>query len=583
MAARLLWLARPLLTPLVLLGFAPVPKRWVGMLGLILMLLAAAPAVSPAPARAEAMPFPLCELPDIGDSQREAAIRRVYERLIRAVGDRRIQPVLSVSYGQPSTPAVIEPETGIVRVESHLYDVCNRTGRVEDCLAFVLGHELVHFTQQHRSGALAGAAASPHLRVEQEARADYHGVFYAHLAGYDARSAVKPALEAVYACYGLDDRIPGYLPREQRLGVLDDAVQQAREWLALFDLANHLVIVRRYDLAYPLFDHIGREFPSREILNNAAAARLMTAQTYARSDQRAYPIQLDLDTRLSERATTERAERGPVSRGAYRAKGAWSDARVESDEERRRRLLEEAIRELNDLHHREGPVYAPGTLNLASGHVMVEETREAARLLEELGGAGGPIASDVAVLQALILADAGETEDALVALAAIDDDAARWNEHLLRHGRTPPGEAPSGPPDFTSFIRAMENRFPGLVRRAAAETEVRASIVGLDGPAEVVDVRVDHRRDDDYKLMVLNTGSQPRAVFLGTGSRAGATTHDGLQIGDSRNRVAQLHGSDHRSLPLASGGEYLVYDRQALLVAIEEGVVAGWMYYWSER
>ena len=103
-------------------------------------------------------------------------------------------------------PAVVIPDRGTVGVNESLYDVCSTFGkRSEDCLGFVLGHELAHVRLKHHESEALAKATEPadrtvHRSESFEAAADYTAGFLGHAAGLRTLDIGDRVLERVYGC-----------------------------------------------------------------------------------------------------------------------------------------------------------------------------------------------------------------------------------------------------------------------------------------------------------------------------------------------------------------------------------------------
>jgi len=185
--------------------------------------------------------------------------------------------------------------------------ICQSMGeRAESCLAYFLGHELAHFTNNHNwemhfARQQVDESIPPAQSVEYETQADRFGGLYAALAGYDSLSIAGKALALVYREYGIPANLPGYLSLAERQKLPEDARVFLSGLLPMFDAAGLLMALGDYQPAAALYDAILDQFPSREIYNNAGAA---LASCYNPS----IPWLLDGSTRLPERGSRGEAD-----------------------------------------------------------------------------------------------------------------------------------------------------------------------------------------------------------------------------------------------------------------------------------
>lgn len=300
----------------------------------------------------------------------------VYRAMIGAISDGRTPPDLLVEpAGDQSSRFVgawINWTDMTITVEEELYDVCVSLGRDSlAALAFTLGHELAHFYKDHRwhrdflsmgsdleiAEHISGSARNGSAVLETEA--DYFGIITAYIAGYDVRHVGTSFFDAFYDHYQIPDDLPGYPSKRDRAGILSNA-RPALESLALvFDAGNLLLTLGAHEEAARCFDHIGRKFPSREVINNAGVARALGALALFDPAMMpwTFPFEFDATTRL----------RAPVVVG----RGG-----EETNEARRLRLLDEArsaFQRALSLDER----YAVARLNLACIEALRGEYRDA--------------------------------------------------------------------------------------------------------------------------------------------------------------------------------------------------------------
>ena len=120
-----------------------------------------------------------------------------------------------------------------------------------------------------------------------------------------------------------------------------------RQLLPVFESAIHLLVLGEFEAAADCFEFIARDFPSREILNNAGVARAMEAiSLFPGGEFRyAYPVELDGESRLAQ---------GQVRGGSSTREVA----------KRREKLLVAAKTLFQHAHLRDAE-YTPAIVNLA--------------------------------------------------------------------------------------------------------------------------------------------------------------------------------------------------------------------------
>jgi tetratricopeptide (TPR) repeat protein len=252
-----------------------------------------------------------------------------------------------------------------VAIDERVYDLFVAMGPDSlDALAWLLGHELAHYYQDHGwAGDFGNGFADLDVgrkmkalsnqrskAIEIETQADYFGAFYGQVAGYRTLDVMPAALQRVYTEYELDPELTGYPALGERQEIARGAADQLRLLIPVFEVGNNMLLLGLYEEAGRCFDMIAEFFPSREILNNAGVARALEALELLEDEELlrfAYPLELDVDTRL--RQVGGKAEEAGYEEGDY---------------ERRERLLREAQAIFEQARERDDS-YVPAIVNLA--------------------------------------------------------------------------------------------------------------------------------------------------------------------------------------------------------------------------
>jgi tetratricopeptide (TPR) repeat protein len=302
-------------------------------------------------------------------AEKEKTLRRVYTRIIKAIGDARPAPALQFildSAGTANRVAWFDPSRKTIAIEEHAFDICMSTGPDSlNALAFLLGHELAHYYKDHSWGgdfgsenadltsgrAIERSAGSTDEILIMETQADEFGGFFGHLAGYQSLACAPTLLPSIYTGFHLPQRLNGYPSLPERVTIAKRSAERLESFIPIFDAAERLLVIGAYKQAGALFDVVARAFPSREVLANAGVARALEAAQLldAKLWPWVLPFEIDGTTRLQTHA----------SRG-------------ESEDERDARcthLLEEATALLQQARDRD-PDYVPVMTNLALVHLM---------------------------------------------------------------------------------------------------------------------------------------------------------------------------------------------------------------------
>lgn len=522
-------------------------------------------------------------------SQAELA-ERIYRTLARAAGDSRQPPFLEIrseaerSRGENGRRvAWYDPGSNRIGIDEKVLQLCAAMGsrRSEACVALFLGHELAHFYKDHRWGADFGSRfaglgvarriqerdATPEQVLAYETQADEAGGIYGYVAGYDTLGVAEQALASVYYAYGLGAQLQGYPTLPDRQKIARKSAENLTRLLPLFEAGNLLFILGEYEEAGRAFDRVATDFPSREILNNAAVARAVEAASLFPKEQQAtaYPWSLDGETRMAL-SVQEKARGGPG----------------EPPDMRRARLLDEARERLEDTVRRD-PDYAVALVNLAC--------------VEELRGRRGT-ASDIAD-SAIDLATRSRNQP-LVKLARL----ARAIAHL--HGEQPEKGrlelAALGDSDDPLLLpwlggTAAKNVGPakqGDESKSAAETisGLRAAGVVIPSgssefalPSQVPgqpSLVIRSKWSGSYRGLLIQIGTKRISAIITSGDYAGRSSR-GVVLNSPRATVVESYGAPDRLLSLGFGA-VAVYEQPGLIICTsQEDKVYRWMLFASSR
>lgn len=245
----------------------------------------------------------------------------IYEKIVDATGISKIPPRLIIEPNDAKRKtriAFYNFNDHYILIEESLYDMLmDKFGEDgADALAMILGHELAHFYKDHKWGfdfgsAYADTDAGQNIKkntksyqriLEREAQADDYGGFYCFIAGFNSYKIAPDVLNSIYTYYNLNQNLKGYPSLEERQGIAERALDNLRQILPLFNLANNLLAIKKYALAGRLYEKIAQKYRGREIYNNLGVAYTLAAlATYMEDDEEnvVYPLQYDADSRLS--------------------------------------------------------------------------------------------------------------------------------------------------------------------------------------------------------------------------------------------------------------------------------------------
>lgn len=339
----------------------------------------------------------------------------VYQKLVEARGDYRFEvPQFFVSTGS-SKVAFISADSKSIAIEEQALELCKKQGaNFENALAALLGHELIHFYEKHLwrdefTSDFQGLDITTKLsalqdRVMNETQADYLGGFLAYSAGYEVFEGLPHLLDQVYATYRLNKDMKGYPSLADRQVLAKRSVEKLKDLVEIFEMANVLTAIGRYDEARALYRQILGDYQGREIYNNLGIVTLLEAKTYF--EERDMPYQLPIEL-----------EAGFAAGG----RGFGDNA-----EETRTRLLNEAITYFNYAIGMDAN-YAPAYLNKACAYYLLKDIprarfyaeQEAIDKAKKAPNSFANTPTDVAILSALLRQAEGNKTEAVAALRKI--------------------------------------------------------------------------------------------------------------------------------------------------------------------
>ena len=513
---------------------------------------------------------------------KDATARRVFDDVVRAIGDGRPAPALRLQSADGGDMAVAwyNASARELVLDERAYDVCTGFGADSlAALAVLLGHELAHCYRDHdwvgdfgngyadltvaRRLAATAQAETSVLRLETEA--DHFGGFYGYMAGYNTLGVAPRLLAAVYEEFELGEDMPGYPALEERR----DMALRAEELLAglvpVFEAGQLLLAIGHHDEAGACFDHIATTFPSREILNNSGVARaLMAIDLFTAAELPfALPLEIDADTRLSQGRTRT---------------GSPADAA------RQRRDLLAIARQRFEAAAGRDPDYATALVNLSCVAVLEDELDQAvvhAEAAAKLAVARDELQTTANALVARGVARAlgGRGESSLAAAdfreaAAGNPALAALNLAVLNGDRT------------AGRRRGAEKTSPQIERLVGPGTEAFDQITGA--PEQSISVPRGSRSAllllagsvDGWPGLVVDTGHDITALL--SSPIDGGRTARGLHRGAGRAEVTAAYGEPARVLASRQHTAQVYEDARILFRTDLDDRVSGWTLFFHE-
>ncbi len=511
-------------------------------------------------------------------------VAEIYDKLVAARGDRRFDPpTLYVSPAEGNIAFFSEDGMSIA-IEQKAFDYCKSLGedKFESALASLLAHELMHFYEKHLwSTSFASEYSDLEVgmtinkiqdRVIYETQADYLGGFLAYSAGYDIFADLPTFIGGVYKEYWGDkvQEMEGYPSLDDRKALAGRSVKKLNEFVELFEMANIMTAIGRYDDARAFYRHILGEYQSSTIYNNLGIVTILEAiGHFEKKDNQLYRMPLELDLRFS------------------------IGGRGFGGEEKWRALVKEAIRYF-DYAIGMDETYAPAYLNKACGYFLLKDFGKAKFYAgtEAIGKANAQkdiftkTIVDADILLALITYEENANETtkqvAIDALKAIVDkeannSVAAYNLAVLEGtgvpkpgtgGRGPSGVEVDGIEDLKVFVE--NNEFDSNVEKELSSGHLFRKWEG-----------------DKFKLnqSVVYYCKPPRGSSLKTPIKVqlAATDYEGrlpggIKKGSLKADILAKYKAPKmtRNLP---NGEIIIYN-ELILILDEKGALQRWAVYY---
>lgn len=530
---------------------------------------------------------------DLSDYQklkaREAA--QIFNKICKTVKDTRKAPTFNFIYnyqGKPYYNAYYSPSNNTINFGEGIYDLAADLGADSlDIVATVMAHEIAHFYKDH-GWAHAFGKANPDNdikknvkesmydsddRARMEAEADYFGGIFGYMSGYNTLGVGGAFFDKLYDALEIPDETFGYPSRQDRIAIYNNSKEMLEELIPVFNTANLLNLVRRYEKASMCYDHVIVTFPSREMYNNAGVALAQEAMSmYSPEELKfVYPFGLDLDTRLSHAGT----------------KGAG-----ESKEDKRLRLAKDALDLFNDAL-RIDDQYAPAYVNAALAHCLLGEYEMALGLANKaiqfaatndnkLLVGNGHIARGIAFALSNQKADAkkefkaAESGNALLATTNLD---AVTNNVFAKLFKKKISEEIEGEEETIAEVgvEAIEVLFDD--KDAFKSIDIKKQ---NEKRPETVVVTVE---EEDFDATLVATYSGPWSAkeelegFLMTKPDYEGETARGIKIGSSLDAIKKLYGKPTRMLG-GSQNNFIFYEKTGLIFLLDaDNNVTRWLIY----
>jgi hypothetical protein len=249
-------------------------------------------------------------------------VEAVYKKLLTANGDyRRALPKLVVMKRKAKVASYRSTSNQLI-IELEAYHLCKSMGVKSDAaLAFLIGHELTHYYQQHDWKELGFAGTNFWLskntfakQRKTEEEADIYGAFVAYLAGFEDFSVIPELLEKIYQSYALDEDLENYPSLKERKLVAAKVQQKLDELIEIYESSNYFMALGWHIQAVYGYNHILKFVKTKELYNNLGTVFLAIAIQQRKSNAYWYPLELDMDHALRNWALKTEEELLDLSR-----------------------------------------------------------------------------------------------------------------------------------------------------------------------------------------------------------------------------------------------------------------------------
>jgi formylglycine-generating enzyme required for sulfatase activity len=506
-----------------------------------------------------------------GGHARLAAATQVMNSIVAVAGDRRTPPTLRIVPGGSGVRvAWYSPKEHAVILEEQSVDLCFSMGADSlNALAVMIGHELAHVYRDHDfpgdfgngfaelSAAGKVRAASASWTFLYEVQADVFGGLFGHLAGYNTLGVTPRLLPMIYQHFQLDEAEGNYPSLFDRQQIAVESEQRLAKLVPVFDVGRHLLAIGENELSAAFFAFLARDFPSRDIQNNAgvALAREALKRMTGPRSLLALPLDLDPETRLRPRRAGTRsvATADPVVDSLLTAAHKWLTQAEESD-----------------------PRYAVGLINLACVEFLRGadlEARAAARRALLVTDDMTIVAAAHIVEGACLLADDPAAARAAFVEARLGrPDLARTNLNLL-DGALPP------PTPDRARIREAPIGTGTEIHAAILADPISIELTGMYPGA--IPPWLLYREFDDRIGYIVDSGSYLVFLIATKPSNTGETG-GGIRLGASRQDVEAAYGLPDARISAVGSSQWVYQDARLAIELDSDGSVAGWLQYSHE-
>ncbi|MBK9222859.1 MAG: hypothetical protein IPO16_12180 [Saprospiraceae bacterium] len=483
-------------------------------------------------------------------------ILKIYIKLVNARGDFRYPVPKLFLRKEVSRVASIDYNKLEIVIEEKAYKACLQYG--DAAIAFLLGHELTHYYEKHAWRNNFAYAYSDlqigqemekfHDQTANETEADYLGGFLAYSAGYGMFEKADSIIIQLYKEYKLSDQLKGYPSLQDRIELAKRSTKKIAALVEVFEMANLLSAIGKYEEAAEYYTFILMQFQSREIFNNLGVVALQNALQYFDSKELKfkYVFELELESMGSRDANSKKA---------------------------REALLQQSIRHFDaaismDIN------YAPAYLNKAAALALLGDTIRASffveqeALLKAQQNKFAKTAVDANILLGILKSNAGDTNRAVALFESairVGSKLAKDNLNILRFGKI----------DSIVVKRNLSKEFISIQKQnlnsfSSEPVFNSEKVIKLNPKYTLYQFYEDSL---DYTILFnMNNDSRDINYFMMTKPTCKVQTNKKIGIGSNLSELEMQYGNPQKMIETVQGS-ILIYDKLIFILGKENEVI----------
>lgn len=486
---------------------------------------------------------------DLNKTPQFKKIKEVYDNLVYARGDFRYPAPVLMLKDESGYVASIDYSDNTITMEKKAYEVCEEYGDIG--FAYLLSHELTHFYEKHawkRGFATDNAdmKIGKDLKETQdgvafETEADYLGGFLSYSAGYGLFDKGDEIISKLYSKYNLDDALTGYPIKSDRIELTKRSAKKLQSLVDLFEFANYSYAIGNFSEAYKYYQHILKQYQSRELYNNLGLIKVLQAIKDIGTKELKYKYPLELELRMGQ------------------SKGVSKKAKA---------FLSQAVRHFNAAINMD-PNYAPAYLNKAIAYTIAGDLVRArfyldqdARSITEANIERYPkTLTDLTILDGILLDKEGDSIQAVQVLSQLKDtgnDLARFNLDRVNDVPLPTEEPPIKKSltkdvidelNIEDYLDEAYSDGGSTIKLNDTTTFFRYTPhLGIEGQTINSKFYMNYLEEDDDLYQ----------SFYITEDHYTGQTSSGIKIGSEESKVREMHGAPS-SVIQTTQGKLLVY------------------------